>query len=366
MTEIYIFGAGIQGEIFLNTIKPLPNINPIGIIDGFSNKTSVQGLAVLRPEPIANKDVPIYISVGLISSKIKAQLLSQGFTKVYDFTESLHAFPAIIEQLKVHSLWFDQDQSKRVDGAGIEQFRHLLSDDKSRQLLDQIVRFRTDFDIADYPIPDSQIQYFCEDVPALATLERIRFIDAGAYIGDTLEQLFFAADKYNKVIEYCASFEPDTANLTRLSRTSAKLSQTNSSAHIFVYPAGVWSESAQLSFDASQNTSSKLSLDSLDATTINCVALDDVVYSAKPNFIKMDVEGAEVAALNGARNIIQDYTPVLAICLYHTPSDLWKIPALINEMNPNYDMYLRVYGDMLLETVLYCVPKPSASTLQNT
>ena len=73
--------------------------------------------------------------------------------------------------------------------------------------------------------------------------------------------------------------------------------------------------------------------------------------------VKMDIEGAEAEAIIGATELIKTSSPVLAICLYHKPKDLWELPLLINEINPNYDMYLRLYGSMGLELVLYCVPK---------
>ncbi len=74
------------------------------------------------------------------------------------------------------------------------------------------------------------------------------------------------------------------------------------------------------------------------------------------DLLKMDIEGAEQQASRGASQTIQTHRPVLAVSLYHRPADLWEIPLLIEEISPGYRMYLRVYGDMLLETVLYCLP----------
>lgn len=356
MNNVYLFGAGIQGEIFLRAMKAA-GMTPIAVLDSFSTRVELDGIAVIRPDDLDDKNAKIYISVGLMSRKIQTQLNKAGFTHVFDFTQSLHAFPAIIDELKLHSLWYSDKLSQRVDEVAIKRFSSLLCDDVSRELLAKIVRFRTDFTIENYIAPDDQLQYFTDDVPALSSLDSIRFIDAGAYNGDTLMRLFQVAEEKQLPIEYCASFEPDPANLAGLNKAVIELSSASEKSGIFVYPSGVWSESAQLSFAADSNTSSKLSLGSLDASTISCVALDDVVYGAKPNFIKMDVEGAEQAALRGASKTIAEFSPVLAICLYHNPSDLWQIPELIMQINPNYDMYLRVYGDMLLETVLYCIPK---------
>ena len=71
----------------------------------------------------------------------------------------------------------------------------------------------------------------------------------------------------------------------------------------------------------------------------------------------MDIEGSEKEAILGAKSLISEYSPVLAICLYHKPQDIWELPLLINDINSNYNMYLRIYGSMGLELVLYCVPK---------
>lgn len=71
--------------------------------------------------------------------------------------------------------------------------------------------------------------------------------------------------------------------------------------------------------------------------------------------IKMDIEGAEQEALLGAKRIISEYQPKLAICIYHRIEDLWEIPLLIKELNPEYHLYIRNYEDRLDEIVCYAV-----------
>ncbi len=125
-----------------------------------------------------------------------------------------------------------------------------------------------------------------------------------------------------------------------------------------VYPCGIWSSNSILSFSNNSQSSSSLVRDvSEDKIQIMTVSLDDTLIGLNPNYIKLDIEGAERDAILGMKKIIQEQSPSLAICLYHKPQDLWELPLLINEINPNYDMYLRIYGSMGLETVLYCVPR---------
>jgi hypothetical protein len=86
------------------------------------------------------------------------------------------------------------------------------------------------------------------------------------------------------------------------------------------------------------------------------VSIDDALHGFSPNFIKMDIEGAELAALLGARRTIHDCRPGLAICLYHHPAHLWQIPNLIRSWNLDYRFYLRVHSNNGFELVMYAVP----------
>ena len=72
-------------------------------------------------------------------------------------------------------------------------------------------------------------------------------------------------------------------------------------------------------------------------------------------FIKMDIEGAELEALKGSREIIQRYRPRLAISAYHKKEDLVELPLYIKELVPEYKLYIRHYSNAGVETVLYAV-----------
>lgn len=67
----------------------------------------------------------------------------------------------------------------------------------------------------------------------------------------------------------------------------------------------------------------------------------------------MDIEGAEVGALLGARKTIMKNKPKMAICVYHKFEDLYKIPCLIKEIEPSYKLILRQHEEWPCETVCY-------------
>jgi len=82
--------------------------------------------------------------------------------------------------------------------------------------------------------------------------------------------------------------------------------------------------------------------------------LDSIIPpEEKVTYIKMDIEGAETKALHGAKRIIQEHKPRLAICVYHNPEDYFNIPLLIKQFVPEYKLYLRHHGKGCLETVVY-------------
>ena len=80
-----------------------------------------------------------------------------------------------------------------------------------------------------------------------------------------------------------------------------------------------------------------------------------ILYGEKVTMIKMDIEGYELKALMGAKQIIKEQKPKLAICAYHTFSHLWEIPLLIKSLNPDYKIYLRHHTNLDCETVCYAI-----------
>lgn len=77
--------------------------------------------------------------------------------------------------------------------------------------------------------------------------------------------------------------------------------------------------------------------------TVELVRLDDDITD-KVTLIKMDIEGAEQGALAGCARHIQEEHPKLLISVYHNNEDIWKIPRMIVDMDPDYQLYLRSNG----------------------
>ena len=105
--------------------------------------------------------------------------------------------------------------------------------------------------------------------------------------------------------------------------------------------------------DASIISPGGLVIDNFDSTS-----LDDYVKNNNVpcvDYIKMDIEGFEISALEGSSNILRDFKPRLAISTYHKPEDLWEIPKLIKKLNPNYKLYFGHHSPIKWESVYYAV-----------
>jgi FkbM family methyltransferase len=88
-------------------------------------------------------------------------------------------------------------------------------------------------------------------------------------------------------------------------------------------------------------------------TTIDQMAAHSDV--PRVDFIKMDVEGSELAALRGAEASIRRWQPKLAISLYHRPEDFFSIPSWIASLSMGYRLFLDHYSIHHEETVLYAI-----------
>ncbi len=93
------------------------------------------------------------------------------------------------------------------------------------------------------------------------------------------------------------------------------------------------------------------------------IRIDDMFKNEKLTLINMDIEGAEENAICSAKEVICVYRPVLAVCIYHKPEDIFSLIKLIHSISKEYSFYLRKYPNYPFhrynskeELVLYAVP----------
>jgi FkbM family methyltransferase len=149
-------------------------------------------------------------------------------------------------------------------------------------------------------------------------------------------------------IEAYIGFEPDTDNFQRLVHTVKEFKEKLS--HAFLYPCAVGGSNGVVNFAPAEGSGV---ISNEGQAHVQVVRLDETLINFHPSFIKMDIEGMELSALQGAENIIRDYSPDMAVCVYHNISDYYEIPLLLSRINPCYSFYLRTHSSCTMETVLY-------------
>ena len=186
-------------------------------------------------------------------------------------------------------------------------------------------------------------QYF--DLPDIFFSKDEIFVDVGAFNGDTSR---YFAERVNNSYNHIYVFEP---NVKQYYDCKNKLSDLS---NITIIQKATWNKKGTISF-AENGEGSCISSDAKVDNIVETITLDEVLAGQRVTFIKMDVEGAEFNSLLGAENIIRKYKPKLAISVYHKRDDIWKIPMLLLQFNPNYLFYLRTYSFTGNDTVLYAL-----------
>lgn len=218
----------------------------------------------------------------------------------------------------------------------------LLADEESKRVYKDILNFKV----------SGKIKYllssFCDKSKVYSDIlnlnENEEIIDLGAYDGDTIREFTAATGgKYKHI----TALEPDKKSYKKL------LKNTDGMKNISTLNMGVWSKRDTLIFDAEAGRNSKLSAEgvSVEVTDIDSLNI-------APTFIKADIEGSEMKALEGAEKTIKKYLPKLYICAYHRNEDLFALPLKIKELSEKYKIYFRHSKYIpAWESNFYCVAK---------
>jgi FkbM family methyltransferase len=151
------------------------------------------------------------------------------------------------------------------------------------------------------------------------------------------------------------AFEPDRLNFERLQEYLLGLPE-RVRARILAFRKAVGSYNGQVPFDSTGTVGSGMA-DENHPEKVELVTLDQDLPDV-PSYIKMDIEGEEVEALQGCERLIAKYMPALAICVYHRWDDLWRVPLMINSFSPqHYKFFLRTYAQEGWELVCYAIPE---------
>ena len=193
-------------------------------------------------------------------------------------------------------------------------------------------------------------QYFVQDIIGVSDGEV--FIDGGGYTGDTVQQFIDTAKRAGANFKRIIVFEPDETNCALIRKFFGKRNDMT------IIQKGLSDEEKILSFEGEGVTFRAAGGDSSEADIIYVpvINIDAVPECADATWIKMDIEGSEMDALHGAKEVILRNRPKLTISIYHSDEDMIRIAEYVHELVPEYKLYIRHHSRSQVETVLYAIP----------
>ena len=231
----------------------------------------------------------------------------------------------------------------------IEYNTSLLEDNYSKEIYKGMIKWRCKRKEKNFPKYEKE-SYFLDPIKS-ALRDDLVFIDGGGYDGDTTIEFI---DVVNKQYKRIVVFEADKTTWEKLYQN------TKDYPNIILMKKGLWDKTTNLKFLQLGNEASRIveteTGNEGTTDTIEVVSIDECEECRDASFIKMDIEGAELKALHGAKNTIIRNRPILAISIYHSNEDMVEIIPYIHELVPSYRLYIKHHTPFLYGTVLYAIP----------
>lgn len=365
LNNIVLYGAGSAGIAFLFYLRDI-GIHPKFFADGNSNRwgTVCEGLPVIAYKDIvkmAGENVLVIVTINTDGKKycksfddalragghtgVHKKLKESGCKNVIDYTY-FRRCSALFHGDKYNLPSCSDVNLMEQHEKEICETYDILSDNKSKEVLEKIVTFRMLDDGIQVPTENQEKQYF--EYTIFPKIQDEIFVDCGAYNGISLK-MFLKENNYHFRKYY--GVEPDRSNFAKLKEYASTLPKEIQDKTVLVNKA-VYNTAQKVKLFRLEGPGSFVA--DIGKQETDTVKVDNLIGQEGATYIKMNIEGSELPALLGAERTIKQYTPRLAIAGYHKTWDLWEIPQLLHSMNPFYKIYLRSYMNHI-SFVYYCV-----------
>lgn len=223
----------------------------------------------------------------------------------------------------------------------IEKAYSLLSDEKSKQVFENVIRFQITGNL-DYCFDCETDKDEAFEILHLG--ENESFLDLGAYRGDTVKEFLHYTKDYEKIV----AVEPDKKTFKKLE------SYCESLENCVALNNAVWNESTELFFDSDKGRGSSANE---NGERVFSVTVDELKKRyGKFTYLNVDVEGSEKEMLEGSKITLQQDKPKICMAVYHRSEDIFALVNKINEINDDYKIYLRHHPHISFwDTNIYCI-----------
>jgi FkbM family methyltransferase len=344
-SKAYVYGTGAFSQRVVKQLQKL-NVEVLGLIDHNHVSATEPGLPLYS----LSSDLRVGESVILGFHNYQADIREICHRlKILGFKDIWTA-PVLARTLNelggnLDNYWLTgatEPVSEVISHA--ESIEARLSDIESVKVLRDVINFRitghTDHLNSKQNLVD---QYFPMDIDFFKgdSLDGL-YVDLGAFDGDTLRGLA-VRDLSPRLY---VGLEPDPENFAKLAKESSLVKFP-----CVTLPLAASNETA-IEFLTSNDSGSTISVNG--DLAIQSTSIDSLLHGQKISILKLDIEGAEKAAIQGSTETIQKWKPGLAVSVYHKPQDLWEILDEVDSLGVYSNYYLRTYGEQTFDTVLYC------------
>lgn len=352
LRPIVLFGAGNLGQRLATVARGL-GYDVVAFADNGKARwgTTLLGLPVLSPVDAATRyggDAVFLVSIwgagqGHRYADTERQLRALGVRRVAAFGHFAWQHPAPL--LPYYALGRPEIPLRAA--TAIDSVYGRLADETSRAEFLAQLRWRLHLDYAGLRTPEPpESEYFDRSI---VTGPVRTFVDGGAYDGDTLSRFI---DWTGGDFDAAIGIEADAANVAKLNANVSSMTATVA-ARVRVASVALAGKSGFVHFDALGTAASAVSQ---SGTRVEAMRLAEVVGDLRPDYVKLDIEGAEVDVLTDSREALARWNCAVAACSYHLPDHLWKVPALLAEALPHARLSMRSYGSECYDLVTYAVP----------
>lgn len=323
-----------------NTLLLSQEIPLAGIVDDFiTESTEWHGIPVIPKDALPDNAVLVntVASARPVSAQRRNQERSDGLglnhSDLYHIFPERFTLPEFVQQSRATLLENSND---------FEDLYRNFEDDESRKTLLDIFHYRLTGS------PTFMLNYQCRmNDQYFENFYKFPkdgvFIDAGGFHGETSLEFSSRYSEYSNI----HVFEPSASNYPKV------LKALEHTRDVHVHQIGLSNQKETLRFSGEAGSASKIIESGTDSIEVDRL---DSFQLPRVDFIKMDLEGWELNALQGAQSSILKDHPILAISAYHHPRDFIAIPALVMQFRKDYKIHLRHYTEGWIESVLYFVP----------
>jgi FkbM family methyltransferase len=348
--RVVLFGTGNLGKRAVGLLRQI-GIEPLAFTDNNKNLwgSEIQGLKVLAPAEAAKlygEDATFLITIWNEFHWFREtadQLRSLGCTQIAPYTYLYWRFPEVFLPFLLnelpHNLYADLDRVLAAET--------LWADEQSSDIYRANIRLRALGD--PYDVPGRPVENTYLPLDLFHLLDTESFLDCGATGGEMTQDLL---RKRGTQFSAFHALEADQISFHKLESYKEGL-PAGTKDKLALYNCAVGGKRGVVHFTNTGETGSRISE---QGVAVELIPIDELFAGTPLTFVKMDIEGAEFDSLSGARAVLQRDQPVLAICVYHTQNDIWRIPIFAREMLPEHKLFLRSYEGDGFQTVMYAIP----------